>query len=111
MRRFNRTRGDRKLFMKSMAANLVMRERIQTTTARAKEVRPLVEKFVTIAKKQNLASLRTLLAKLPKDSAEKMYYDIAPRYKERHGGYLRITKHAKTRKRDGAAIAVVEFVK
>lgn len=111
MRKFNRIRGRRKLFVKSIAANLVMRERIETTTARAKEIRPMVERLLTIAKKQNLASLRLLLAKLPKDSAEKMYYDIAPRYKDRKGGYLRITKHAATRKRDGAPIAVIEFVK
>lgn len=111
MRKFNRIRGRRKLFMKSIASNLVMRERIETTTARAKEVRPFVERLLTVAKKQNLASLRSLLAKLPKESAEKMYYDIAPRYKERHGGYLRITKQGAARKRDGVAIAVIEFVK
>lgn len=111
MRKFNRIRGRRKLFMKSIASNLVMKERIETTTARAKEVRPFVERLLTVAKRQNLASLRSLLAKLPKDSAEKMYYDIAPRYKERRGGYLRITKRAETRKRDGAPIAVIEFVK
>ncbi len=97
--------------MKSIAANLVMRERIETTTARAKEVRPFVERLLTVAKRQNLASLRALLAKLPKDSAEKLYYDIAPRYRERRGGYLRITKRTETRKRDGVPVAVIEFVK
>lgn len=104
-------RGRRKLFFKKIASNLVLKERIDTTVARAKEIRPIVEHLVTIAKKQNLASLRILLSKLPEDSAKKLYYDIAPKYKERRGGYLRIIKKAKTRKRDGAPLAHIEFIK
>ena len=87
-----------------------MEERIETTEARAKEVRPQVEKLVTLAKKQNLASFRILLSRLPKQSAEKLYYEIAPRYQERRGGYLRILKTAVRRKRDAAKKAVIEFV-
>ena len=104
-------RGRRKLFFKKIASNLVLKEKINTTVARAKEVRPMVEHLVTIAKKQNLVSLRILLSKLPKDSAHKLYYDIAPKYKDRRGGYLRIVKQAKTRKRDGAPMAQIEFIK
>ncbi len=110
MRKFGRIRGRRKSFTKTLANNLILKERIQTTEARAKELRPKVEKLVTLAKKQNLASLRLLLSRLPKDSASKLYYDIAPRYKDRAGGYLRILKTAERRKRDAARQAVIEFV-
>ena len=81
-----------------------------TTEARAKELKSVVEKLVTLGKKQTLASLRLLLARLPKKSAEKMYYIVAPRYKSRRGGYLRITKGAKPKKRDGSRVAIIEFV-
>jgi len=87
-----------------------MKEKIETTVARAKEIRPKTEKFVTIAKKQNLAGLRLLLSKLPKQSANKLFYEIAPKYKNRAGGYLRITKITKARKRDGAFMAIIQFV-
>ena len=110
MRKFHFKRGRRRLFINKLANNLVLHEKMETTVARAKEIKPLVERLTTIAKKQNLASLRILLAKLPKVSAQKLFYEIAPRYKERSGGYLRIIKEAKTRKRDGAALAIIEFV-
>ena len=96
--------------MKSLASNLVMKEKIETTVTRAKEIRPLVEHLVTIAKRQNLASFRLVLAKLPKKPAQKIFYDLAPKYKDRHGGYLRIVKSAKARKRDGVSLAIIEFV-
>lgn len=111
MRKFHRKRGERKAFVKSLANNLILKERMETTVTRAKEIRPVVERMVTTAKKQQIASLRRLLAQLPKDSAQKLYYDIAPRYQSRNGGYLRIIKEAKHRKRDGADLAVIEFVK
>lgn len=111
MRKFHRIRSRRKLFLKSIASGLLLREKIETTVARAKEVRPFVERLLTIAKKNNTASLRLLLAQLPKESAEKLFYEIAPRYKERKGGYLRIVKKADTRKRDGAPVASIEFIK
>ncbi len=110
-RKFHRMRGQRKLFFQGLANNLIMRERIETTVPRAKEIRPIVERMVTIAKKQQLPAFRSLLAKLPKQAAEKLYFEIAPRYKERHGGYLRIVKEAKARKRDGASLSIIEFVK
>ena len=111
MRKFHLKRGRRRLFFKKIANNLVLKERIETTVPRAKEIRPLVERLVTIAKRQNLTGLRQLLAYLPKQSAQKLFYDIAPRYKERRGGYLRIVKQARVRKRDGAPLAVIEFLK
>ena len=111
MRKFHLKKGRRKLFFKKIASNLVLKEGIDTTVARAKEIRPIVERLITIAKKQNLASLRILYSKLPEDSAKKLYYDIAPKYKERRGGYLRIVKKSKNRKRDGAPLAHIEFIK
>jgi len=110
MRKFGRIRGRRKAFLKTLAHNLIMKERIQTTEARAKELRPRVEKLVTLAKKQKLASLRLLLARLPKAAATKLYYELASRYQERHGGYLRILKTSHSRKRDAAKKAIIEFV-
>lgn len=111
MRKFNRKTGPRRSFIKGLANNLIMREKIETTVPRAKEIRPIVERYVTIAKKQQLAGFRTLLSKLPKQAAEKLYFDIGRRYQERKGGYLRIIKEAKHRKRDGAALSIIEFVK
>lgn len=108
-RKFGRIRGRRKSFLKTLEHNLIMREKIETTQARAKEIRPLVERMVTLAKKQNVASLRLLISKLPKASATKLYYEIAPRYQSRSGGYLRIVKTSR-RMRDAAEQAVIEFV-
>lgn len=110
-RKFGRKTGPRRAFIKGLANNLIMKEKIETTTPRAKEIRPIVERLVTIAKKQQLAGFRILLAKLPKQAAEKLYFDIAPRYKERAGGYLRITKESRFRKRDAAPLAIIEFIK
>ena len=110
MRKFHRITGRRKSFLKTLANNLILKERMQTTEARAKEIRPMVEKMVTLAKKQNLASLRLLLSRLPDASASKLYYEIAPKYKDRKGGYLRILKTAMRRKRDATKMAVIEFV-
>ncbi|PIT92376.1 MAG: 50S ribosomal protein L17 [Candidatus Harrisonbacteria bacterium CG10_big_fil_rev_8_21_14_0_10_42_17] len=110
MRKFNRKTGPRRIFMKSMTANLIMKERIETTEARAKELRPAVERMITIAKKQGVANLRRLLAKLPKNAAQKVFYEIGPRYVDRRGGYTRITKLDTLRKRDGVKKAIIEFV-
>lgn len=109
-RKFHRKKGQRKAFLKTLAGNLILEDKILTTEERAKELKSFVEKMVTLGKKQDVASLRLLIARLPKASAEKMYYVIAPRYKSRRGGYLRITKGIKTRKRDGSKVAVIEFV-
>lgn len=109
-RKFHRLRGQRKAFMKGLIQNLIVKEKIQTTETRAKAVRGPAEKLVTLARKQNLTALRVLLARLPEKAAMKLYYEIAPRYKERSGGYLRIKKLAAVRKRDGSREAIIEFV-
>ena len=110
-RKFGKKTGPRRSFLKGLANNLIMKERIETTVARAKEIRPQVERYVSIAKKQQLAGFRTLLSKLPKQAAQKVFYEIGPRYKSRNGGYLRIIKEAKARKRDAAPLAIIEFIK
>lgn len=109
-RKFHRKKGQRQALFKSVINNLVMHGAIDTTEAKAKEIRPKVEKLITLGKKQDLASLRILISRLPKKSAEKIYFEIAPRYKEVRGGYIRIIKSAKTRKNDGAKLARIEFV-
>ena len=109
-RKFGLIVGKRRAFLRILVHNLIMQERIQTTEARAKEIRPRVEKLVTIAKKNNLASMRLLMRRLPKESAYKLFHEIAPRYKERNGGYTRIKKTAEVREKDGSYQAIIEFV-
>lgn len=109
-RKFNRKKGQRAAFLKSLENNLILKEKIQTTEARAKELRPKMEKLVTLGKKQNLAAMRLLISRLGKKSAQKIYYHIAPRYKDRKGGYTRIIKGAGLRKNDGVKKAIIEFV-
>ena len=97
--------------MKGLMHNLILHGSMATTVERAKSVRVAIEKLVTVAKKQDVAHLRLLIARLPhKTSAEKLFYEIAPRYKDRAGGYTRIIKQGLTRKRDGAATARIEFI-
>ncbi len=109
-KKFGLKRGPRKAFMKILAQNLIMKERIKTTEARAKAIRPIVERLVSHGKKQNIAALRMLTEKLPKVAAYKVYHEIAPRYKDRKGGYTRIVKHLAPRKHDAANMATIEFI-
>ena len=109
-RKFGRITGRRKSFLAILMHNLIMENKIQTTEARAKEIRPMIEKLVTVAKKGDLAALRLLMKRIPKDSAYKLYNEIAPKYKDRNGGYLRIVKTSELRKRDGSVKVVIEFV-
>ncbi len=110
-RKFHRKVGQRRTFFRSLAYNLIMKGGIQTTVARAKSIRPMVERMLTIAKKNRLADLRLLIAKLDnKEPAMKLFYELAPKYKERKGGYLRVLKIDGSRRRDGAQMAKIEFV-
>lgn len=109
-RKFHRLANRRRLFMQGLLASTILRGRIQTTVARAKEIRPALERLVTAAKRQRVTDLRRLMAALPKEAAQKLFYEVAPRYRERAGGYLRIKKDARPRKRDGAARATIEFI-
>jgi large subunit ribosomal protein L17 len=109
-RKFHRKRGQRRALFRVLLNNLILKEKILTTEAKAKEIRSRLEKLISIAKRGDLASLRLLLARLSKKSAEKLYYELAPRYKETNGGYLRIIKSMRRRKGDGSKMAMIEFV-
>ena len=103
-------RGPRKAFLKILAANLIQKEKISTTEARAKEIKSVVERLITYGKRQDLAALRILIQKLPKAAAYKLYHEIAPRYLDRKGGYTRIVKIAKRRVHDASKMVIIEFV-
>ncbi|MEK7546759.1 MAG: 50S ribosomal protein L17 [Patescibacteria group bacterium] len=110
-RKFHRLTGRRKSFLRNLVGNLVRDEKIETTEIRAKAIRPLAEKMVSIAKKGDLAARRLLLRRLhDKNIVGKLMETIGPRYKERKGGFTRITKSGKSRKRDGTRVALIEFV-
>ena len=109
VKKFGRKTSERKAFVKGLNHNLIMHGKTETTLARAKELKSRVEKLITLAKKQDLASLRLLLRRLPKISSKKLFHEIAPKYKERHGGYTRVIK-GKNRLADGAQMAIIEFV-
>ena len=106
-----KTRAQQRELVRSLARHLVLRGTIETTEARAKEMRPFVERLVTYAKKGGLAKRRLILAAMKNDLrvTEKLMSDIAPRYKERVGGYTRIVK-TPARKSDSAARARIAFV-
>lgn len=108
-RKFGRERNQRKAFLKSLAANLLLRGKIKTTEARAKEVRRLVERLITKTKKGSLAEIRFSAKLLPSPILKKLVKEISPRYKERAGGYTRITKLG-SRTSDGAPMVMIELV-
>jgi large subunit ribosomal protein L17 len=110
-KKFHRLTGERRSFLRNLASNLVRVGHIETTETRAKALRPIVERWVTIAKEQTLAARRLLLKRAHnKEVVERLLSEFGPRYTKRQGGYLRITKLAKSRKRDGSRLAIVEFV-
>ncbi len=109
-RKLNRTWQHRKAMLANMAASLVQHEQITTTLPKAKELRPFVERLVTLAKKGDLASRRLAISRMrDKDMVAKLFNDLGPRYRERAGGYVRILK-AGFRYGDSAPMAVIEFV-
>jgi large subunit ribosomal protein L17 len=109
-RKFNRTAEHRKAMFANMSAALITHEQVTTTLPKAKDLRPVVEKLVTLAKKGGLHARRQAISQI-KDllAVKKLFEVIAPRYKARHGGYLRIIK-AGFRYGDSAPVAVIEFV-
>ncbi|MBL9036311.1 MAG: 50S ribosomal protein L17 [Rhodospirillaceae bacterium] len=109
-RKLSRTSSHRKAMFNNMAAALVKHEQIKTTLPKAKDLRPIVEKLVTLGKKGGLASRRQILASIKDDKlADKLLTTLADRYKARAGGYTRVLK-AGFRYGDMAAMAIIEFV-
>jgi len=109
-RKLQRTSSHRTALFRNMAAALIKHEQITTTTAKAKELRPYVEKLVTLAKKGGLSNRRLAHGRLLDDAQLVKLFDvIAPRYASRDGGYCRIVK-AGIRMSDAAQISIIEFV-
>ncbi|MGQ0485278.1 MAG: 50S ribosomal protein L17 [Hyphomicrobiales bacterium] len=109
-RRFNRTAAHRVAMFANMSAALIKHEQIVTTLPKAKDLRPVVEKLVTLAKKGGLHARRQAAAQVRDDAQVKKLFDVlAARYKERNGGYTRVMK-AGFRHGDSAPMAVIEFV-
>ncbi len=109
-RKLQRTGSHRTAMFRNMAAALIKHEQITTTTAKAKELRPYVEKLITLAKHGGLSNRRLAHSRLLDDAQLRKLFDvIAPRYAGRDGGYTRVIK-AGIRASDAAPIAVIEFV-
>jgi large subunit ribosomal protein L17 len=109
-RKLNKTASHRKAMFANMSASLIEHEQIVTTLPKAKELRPFVEKLVTLAKKGDLGSRRIAIARTrDKEMTKRLFEIIGPRYKERNGGYIRVLK-AGYRYGDNAPMAVIEFV-
>jgi len=109
-RKLNKKPQHRRAMFANMCASLIKHEQIMTTLPKAKELRPVVEKLITLGKKGDLAARRQAISEI-RDVAQvkKLFEVLAPRYKERHGGYTRIMK-AGFRYGDNAPRAVIEFV-
>ena len=110
-RKFGREKNQRKAFVRSLLINLIRHGRIETTLARAKEIRPMIEKLVTLAKEDTVARRRLIMSRLLNQDIEvgQLFKDYAPKFKAVDGGYTRILK-LPTRLSDGAEKAVIEFV-
>ena len=117
-RKLGRTSAQRKALLRDLATDLIIHERIETTEARAKELRSVVEKMITLGKRGDLHARRQASsfirnevanAENGQDAVQKLFSDIAPRYEERQGGYTRILKVG-PRRGDGAPVVVIELV-
>lgn len=105
-----RKKGPRELMLRNLASSIILYEKVQTTSAKAKAVRPFLEKMITSAKAGDLAARRGLIKELlQKNSVKKTMDVLADRYKERPGGYTRITKLS-PRQGDGAEMVQIELV-
>lgn len=109
-RKLNRTSSHRKAMFKNMAAALIKHEQIVTTLPKAKELRPIVEKIITLGKRGDLHARRQAISKIGDEVMVRKLFDVlGPRYQDRNGGYTRVLK-AGFRHGDNAPVAVIEFV-
>ena len=104
-----RPRKQRTALLNTLAREVILHDSIRTTEAKAKEVRPYVERLVTEARKGTIASIRRIEARIGDDARSRLVDQILPRLADREGGYTRITK-LPYRESDGASMAVIEFV-
>ncbi len=109
IRKFGRVRKVRKALVKTLVEGLVSSGKIETTEAKAKEIRPFVERLITLGKRGGMASKRQIASRVSNRVADKVFTDMVSKYEKRSGGYTRIIK-TKIRKSDGAKMAVIEFV-
>ncbi len=108
---FNRPANQRRALLRSQARSLILEERISTTEAKAKALRPYVERLVTYGKSNTLAARRLAKTRLGDDAAVKKLFDtIAPRYADRKGGYTRIVKRTRRGASDSRKLAYIAFV-
>lgn len=109
-RQFGRNSGHRKALLRMLVTSLLKNEKIETTTAKAKEIRPLAEKLITIAKRGDLHARRQALSFIQDETVVgSLFAQIAPRFTSRNGGYTRIVP-TRTRPGDAAPMAVIELV-
>ena len=109
-RKLGKTTEQRKAMLRQQVTDLLEKGRMETTITRAKEVKPLAEKMITLGKKNTLASRRAALAFITKeDVVTKVFTEIAPKYAERNGGYTRIMRLG-ARRGDAAEMAIIELV-
>lgn len=110
-RTLGRRRNQRAALLRSLARSLVLHEKIHTTEAKAKELRPFVEKLITRSKEKTVANQRVIMSRLgaSEGAAKKLFMELGPRYKERAGGYTRITKLVTT-SASGRKEAQIELV-
>ena len=111
VRKFGRKTNVRRALMRGLIVSLVEHESITTTEAKAKELRPMIEKLITKAMNDSVANRRLIAARVNNNDAviKKLFTDIAPRYQGRNGGYTRVLKLPQ-RLGDGAAMAIIQFV-
>lgn len=108
-RKFGRKTNKRGALIKSLARSLILHERIQTTEAKAKELRPFVEKLITAGRENSITSRRKLVTSVGSEGSKKLVEVLGPKYKERSGGYTRILKLS-SRNHDASPMAQIEFV-
>ena len=109
-RKLNRTHEHRKAMFANMACSLIEHEQIQTTLPKAKELKKIIDKYITLGKKGSLHSRRLAISRLKQNSAViKLFETLAPRYQKRNGGYSRVLK-AGFRYGDAAPLAVIELI-
>ena len=108
-RKLGKTSDQRRAMLRAMTTYLLENGQIKTTYARAKEVAPIAEKMITLAKKNNLASYRQVLSYITKeDVAKKLFDEIGPKYADRNGGYTRVLKMG-PRRGDAAEMAIIQL--